>query len=480
MVRELVSVLRTHRFSEEDRIDFAEISGDANPLHMDPIEARRTLMGAPIVHGMHLVLLALEAVNGELDQALRLARLHARFLSPVMVGDTVEWRLVKTKGTHWQLEVSVQDDPVLDLRIDWALRSSDNDSIIPPLHPVPLHDLLFNELPGMAGSLQVGIDTDLARRLFPCFVARFGVAVLADLMALTRLVGMRCPGRHSLFNQFDVAFHPSQAGGMLHFQVKEVDERFLRVVIQIEGNTLNGKLVAFCRPLPQPQRQMADLARVSRRDEFRDSTALVIGGSRGLGEATAKLLTVGGARVIVTYHRGEADAARLKAEIQSCGGRCEYARLDVLDSAADVEKIFAAPDPPRTIYYFATPHIFVRRRDRFSPDLLQNFLQYYVFGFFQIVASASRSKGKLRVFFPSTVAIDEDLREVAEYSLAKKIAENIILCCNRFLANVEIIAVRLPRVKTDQTAALMDIPAEDAANVMLPIIRRVELMNREC
>ena len=475
------STLLSHRFSEHNQTEFAQISGDVNPLHMDPIEARRTLMGAPVVHGMHLALLALETICASFNQARRIARLYARFKNPVMVGETVDWRLVNMEGEQWRLEGSVQGDSVLELRVDWAPRSDDydDDAIVPPLQPVPLIDLPFVELAGMAGSLQVGIDPLLARRLFPFLAARVGLPTLADLMALTRLIGMRCPGRHSLFGQFDVAFLPSKAAGVLHFRVKEIDERFSRVAIQVESDRLRGTLVAFCRPPPQPQPQLADLMKVPQRDEFRDSVALVVGGSRGLGETTAKLLAAGGARVVITYYRGEADAARVAAEIQSHGGRCECEQLDARNPVAGMERIFATSHPPRTIYYFATPHIFTRRRNFFSVDLLQRFLQYYVFGFFRLIEAASRAKTKLCVFFPSTVAIDEQLRETAEYSMAKQMAENLSAFYNRFSTDVEIITERLPRVKTDQTAALMDVPAEDAATIMLPIVRRVELTSRQ-
>jgi acyl dehydratase len=475
------STLLAHRFSEQDQTEFAQISGDANPLHTDPIEARRTLTGAPVVHGMHLVLLALETICANLDQSRRMARLYARFAHPLIVGETVDCRLVNSEGEHWRIECSVQGDSVLELRVDWAPRSNDHDAdaSVAPLQPVALNDPPFVELAGMAGSLQVGIDPLLARRLFPCLATRVGLVTLADLMALTRLVGMRCPGRHSLFGQLDVTFLPAKAAGVLHFQVKEIDERFSRVVVQVESDTLRGTLVAFYRPPPQPQPQLADLMKVTQRDEFSGSVALIVGGSRGLGEMTAKLLAAGGARVVVTYYRGEADAARVAAEIRSHGGWCECEQLDARNPVAGVERIFAMARPPRSIYYFATPHIFARRRGFFSLDLLQRFLQYYVFGFFQLIEAASRVQTRLRIFFPSTVAIDEHLSEIAEYSMAKQMAENLSAFYNRFSTEVEIITERLPRVKTDQTATLMDVPAEDAAAVMLPIIRHVELTGRQ-
>ncbi|RIV21492.1 dehydrogenase [Fibrisoma montanum] len=42
----------TFRFSQADVIEFARITGDNNPLHLDPDFAARTPFKRPIIHGM--------------------------------------------------------------------------------------------------------------------------------------------------------------------------------------------------------------------------------------------------------------------------------------------------------------------------------------------------------------------------------------------------------------------------------------------
>src|SRR6266850_1891833 len=48
-------------FSLEDQSAFAALSGDFNPIHVDPLLARRLLFGAPVVHGVALLLWGLES-----------------------------------------------------------------------------------------------------------------------------------------------------------------------------------------------------------------------------------------------------------------------------------------------------------------------------------------------------------------------------------------------------------------------------------
>src|SRR5437879_4501862 len=68
--------------------------------------------------------------------------------------------------------------------------------------------------------------------------------------------------------------------------------------------------------------------------EWRDQVAVVTGGARGLGRATAQLLAQRGAAVCVNY-AAHADAAQaLVAEIASARGRAIAVKADVADQAA--------------------------------------------------------------------------------------------------------------------------------------------------
>jgi 3-oxoacyl-[acyl-carrier protein] reductase len=62
--------------------------------------------------------------------------------------------------------------------------------------------------------------------------------------------------------------------------------------------------------------------------------AIVTGGSRGIGKATALALAEQGATVVVTYVRGEAEAKAVVAAIEEKGGKAEAIGFDVADMGA--------------------------------------------------------------------------------------------------------------------------------------------------
>jgi 3-oxoacyl-[acyl-carrier protein] reductase len=67
---------------------------------------------------------------------------------------------------------------------------------------------------------------------------------------------------------------------------------------------------------------------------WRDQVALVTGGARGIGRATARLLAQRGAAVCVNYAAHVDAADRLAAEIVADGGRAISVMADIAETAA--------------------------------------------------------------------------------------------------------------------------------------------------
>jgi len=211
------------------------------------------------------------------------------------------------------------------------------------------------------------------------------------------------------------------------------------------------------------------------RDEFAGVRALVIGGSRGLGEITAKIIAAGGGDVWITYHSGREDAERVTEEIRSAGFKCSYVRFDATASEELAGQCEIAWKPNQ-LYYFATPPISLEKGDWFSPEKFHTYCRFYVNAFSSTVDSVRRLGGEnLSVFYPSTIFLEQFQEHSTEYCAAKAAGELLCRHLEQLFPTVRVYAPRLERLKTDQTSGLMSIDADDSLPGMLSAIRAMPL-----
>ena len=170
------------------------------------------------------------------------------------------------------------------------------------------------------------------------------------------------------------------------------------------------------------------------------------------------MLAVGGAEVLVTYRSGRPDAERIVAEL---GPRAAVAQLDA--TAISSPRPWPFEDPPTHLYYLATPRI--PALSRFSREELDEMLRVYVHGLHDVALAYA----PVHVWAPSTIFLDTGAGSTA-YALAKAAMEELGRRLPQ-LAKVTVRTPRLPRIATDQTAGLIQLPAAPALDVALAEVR---------
>jgi hypothetical protein len=325
--------------------------------------------------------------------------------------------------------------------------------------------------------LEIPYRVALARRslalLFPAATRLLGETNVCAIATISYVVGMYCPGRHSMMSscQVKLSLDVSREKA-LGFTVEHFDSRFQRAVLRLSG-AVSGEVKAFVRPQPALQPPLAELAHRVTPGEFAGQTVLIIGGSRGLGEVTAKLMAAGGAEVILTWAEGHTDAMRVASEIQGAGFLCTVARFRA--GPDDPTDLLRTVGPISLVFYFATPKIFKKGTPMFDPILFAEFSDVYSSAFARLCVALDDRRGReiVRVFLPSSSAIDSRPKGLTEYAMAKIGAELLADDLNQTLQGVTIVSERLPRTVSDQTASVVAFSAVPAADVMLPVIRRI-------
>ena len=107
-------------FTSGDQLGFAELSGDYNPLHMDPVLARRLLFGKQVVHGLHALFWSVDQYLKTRTRPLELRAVKANFQAGIGLGQTVDCIYLAQNET--QVEIRLETDQKLAgwFQISWA------------------------------------------------------------------------------------------------------------------------------------------------------------------------------------------------------------------------------------------------------------------------------------------------------------------------------------------------------------------------
>lgn len=451
-----------------DQEAFAALTGDRNPMHMDPVAARRTQAGECAVHGMHALLWGLDALGLPLGEAAGLKVEFGRFLrldAPVTAAvrsatvERVQAELVQDGQRAVAVELALGPRQAVAARAGPAMAAP----------PAVAADPAFEALEGAAGGLSAPRGAAAAAALFPAAAAALGAETVSSLALMSTLVGMVAPGLNSIFSGFQVAFGETGGEG-LGYAVSRVDDRFRLVAVDVTGAGFAGSLRAFARLPPVAAPSLAALEAVVAPDEFAGQRALIVGGSRGLGAVTGKLIAAGGGAVTLTYVQGRAEAEAIAAEIGA--ERCRILRYDTGEEPRG--QLAGVAEPFSHVYYFASGRIFGPATTAvFDAAKFEGFAAVYFTAFERLVGYllGRWPEAALSVLYPSSVAVEKRPKGITEYAMAKAAGE--ILCADLMAAHrrLRITAPRLPRIMTDQTATVPPVPAADPVATMLEVLR---------
>jgi NAD(P)-dependent dehydrogenase (short-subunit alcohol dehydrogenase family)/acyl dehydratase len=473
----------SHVVTQTEHEAFALLSGDHNPLHMNARHARRLLFGGTVTHGVHLLLRALETYAQSHIDVGALVTIGARFFSATHPGEPVTI-VIHTdpddlsgpllRNTIFSV-TDLHDRLVIKVKAKWRSNYDSGHPALPAAVSEPVCESLSDaDIAHKSGTFPLFLNQAVAANLFPKLSAGLPALQLAALLGTTYVVGMRLPGHNSIFASLDLRFAEGQSDNNNNFYYTTEsfsrERRFCRIAVSSPG--MSGQLEAFVRPKPVAQPSFSELRALVKPDIFAAQHALVVGGSRGLGEVCAKLLAAGGAEVTLTYRQGAEDAQRVVAELIAGGAPAHALRFDAQDEKpADLSALLAGGSRITGLYYFATP--LISKTKQFSYASFTNFASIYIGAvaqLFETLIGPPNDGALSRVWLPSSVLVESHSDDMTAYTMAKQAMEYLAADWARKYQKIRFATPRLPRLDTDQTVTLSPMYAQQPAPLLAKLL----------
>lgn len=311
-------------FTLKDLKKFAEYSADSNPQHVNPIHARRTISGQCVAHGIYVLMWALDEFTKK--NKIPIISFQVDFLKPILIDILICCRWDENNNVLYISQknvllttISIQPgktikNTLIKLKFGKA-RSVPKNLSIEDCKNYEKKIIYYR------GKYTIG------RKLFPSLNKIYGEGNLVELAATSEYVGMQIPGLNSLYLRIAGDFIGHNKSSKI--KVQKIDKRFKIIKLIFKGKYLNAKINIFYSVTHAQMPRIDDFSKLVKFKNYNSVKALIIGGSRGLGEVTAKLVAWGGGESTITYNSGKLDAMRVQKEILRYGGICKIHYLDL-------------------------------------------------------------------------------------------------------------------------------------------------------
>jgi len=218
---------------------FAEISGDPNPVHIDPEFAARNYPGAVVAHGVHLVLWALET-QLTADGAALPDGLSVVFLKPAIVGDEVEVDATQPG----RIRLAVRGETVAKIKLK-ASRAPERWAGGAPAH-TPTHPPIVKVPPAsiedVRGALRLPDSQAALLAAFPNLGRRLAPRVMQGLAGIAPVSGGVLGG---VTTEFSFAFSDDAPSENLEYRLLAYHAGLRRLQLAFWGYGLIGEVAAI-------------------------------------------------------------------------------------------------------------------------------------------------------------------------------------------------------------------------------------------
>lgn len=451
---------------------FSKISHDVNPVHINDEFARKTSYGQRIVYGILGSFACLGKVKNRDDYFL--SQLSIEFRNPMFIDIPYDLKVFEKDQQCVVIELLENDKVLTKIEAVFKKRSGQKitlDSYEQKEAAVKKEPALYtiDDFTGKTVSLTgtYEIDRNGLHELKKEYCVSDCVLtplVIDTLMLSTYLVGMEIPGQNAVFSRLKVTFDDlfSETHQNIEYtaDVTSFNENYALltagITLSSQGRGVaKGEYVSFVQKDISP----VDIAAIDTLldksgKDLSGKSALVTGGSRGLGAVTVKALVLRGCHVYLNYYKSTKEAQDIEKECADLPGSITLVQGDAGDIqwCKDVKKLILN-EQGKLDYLFcnaATLPQLIRLSESAIPQIqsyIDKNLALTTVPLNIFIDTLSESRGT--VIAISSIFIDDVPRDLPQYVSLKYALEGLIKSTARSYKKVSFLVVRPPRMLTD-------------------------------
>lgn len=280
---------------------------------------------------------------------------------------------------------------------------------------------------------------------YPYLSKDLNYKIISSLIMMSTSVGMYWPGKNSLFVGFNI-FLKNIKKKNIYLKILKTDNRTGYSIVNYKSYNCIGKIFTFFTQERAQQPSLTYLSKKIPKETLIKHKALIVGGSRGLGELTAKIIATSGGKVTITYNNNQALAKNLLNKFKKRGLKLNLKKFKI-NSNGNFNHKSLKNNNYNCLYYFATPIIYRQKNIKFDKKIFNNFNNIYCKALVKIIKVLKIKD--LIIFYPSTVYNFKNNKNFSEYILAKRNGVKKLKIMEKKYKIISIIK-NLPPFKTDQ------------------------------
>jgi hypothetical protein len=410
--------LRSFIIKRKEGLNFSNISGDRNKIHIDNLAGYNSIFGTTICHGVLVIFKFFKIIN-----------IKKEIKDKKKFSISIEFK-----------KYAIYDIPISFKSLNKSsekniYRLFQNKELVAIININNTYKEIENKIKKATKSAKI-----IPSKKFDSFYNKLNIKTSLGIILsnLSKYAGNIYPGENSIIKKIDIEFNifKKNTKKVILINSKLVDKRLplIKNRLTFENYVVNFNTLIrpkLCINFKKPNDKILKLI-----NTIKDNI-LILGASSGIGFDLLNLFKLNKKiKIVSTYY---------KNKIKVKGKNIIKKHVDIEKDLYLIRSIIKKYSPIR-IYYFSTPKININSR---NSHLLNLYKKYYLNYPAQILNFSK--KYNVKFFYPSTSYLD--VNKKSNYSKIKFKAENLLL--NFKTDKVKVNTLRIPEINTKQNLSLI-------------------------